>query len=394
MKSFNKNPTKRNHKFLPINSHVVIILLFVITTNGIYAQKFPLTDFAKVYFNKEKYGIEQYQTDSTWKSKKEFLNRLGLIDSKSYSDLKDLMEMNGDNFPSSFYITDIDKNGVQEYIISEYYEGISNYCFTFKNNKLVKFLSDIPFEDMWIENPQKIWVMTANSYLDAESGVVSIPSCIYQFNLTTLQNKYLFKVYKAKQSLYNDTTNQDIYLAQPKIFDRPKKIILRLPTVLYADYSISDKYQNNGSINKGSYGWVIADTLNSYFTVFDSTSNVSGSLGFGDTNSPEKGYIMCWIPKKVAEFSLENEICGLYEDLSSKEYLRVVQTKDNLYINYFSGKSFEKSLLIDSSDPAANKYTVRFKKGGEKYLLELKDNYTMIECTNPNQTKQKFNRVQ
>jgi hypothetical protein len=121
---------------------------------------------------------------------------------------------------------------------------------------------------------------------------------------------------------------------------------------------------------------------------------VSGSPGFGDTNSKEKGYIMCWIPKKVVDFSSETGISGLYEDKTSKEYLRVVQTRENLYINYFSGKSFERGLLIDSSDLTANKYTVRFKKGGEKYLLESKENYKVLECTNPNQKKQKFVRIE
>lgn len=377
--------------------HGILIIAFI-TTVKLNAQEFPLKDFMKVYFNKEKYGIEQYQTDTTLKSKKEFLNRLKVIDPDSYNNLRGYMEMNGDQFPQSFFITDIDKDGIQEYIITENYEGELKFCFTYKRNKLVRFLSDAHFSDFLIEKPQQMWSITNESYIGWERnlGLLDLSSNVHCFNLTTFEAKYKFKLYKAYQIATSEKDLKDVELSEPKILSSlssPKSFILNSSTPFYVDFSLPKQSLNMGTINKGSYGWILSDTLNAYFAVFDSTTSyVNDTLGMEKINYKDRGYMMCWIPKKVADFSIESGVSGLYEDRASKEYLRVVQTKDNLYVNYFSGKSFEKSLLIDSSNPTDKVYTVRFKKLGEKYLLEPKENYTIIECTNPNQTKQRFVR--
>jgi hypothetical protein len=341
--------------------------------------------------------MESYQTDTTLKSKKEFLNRLKVIDSSSYNNIHGLMELNEHDFPESFFITDIDKNGIQEYFLSEGYEGVLNLGFTFRNNKLVKFLDDIPYTSFLIESPQKIWLASKDSYLGWERNMslLDLVSNVHCFNVSTFQSRFKFRLYEAFQMATSEIDLQNYELIKPASMYKPARFIINSSTQFFSSYLLPNQPKDMGTINKGSYGWILADTLNSYFAVFDSTTSyVNDSLGREKITYKDRGYMMCWIPKKVAEFSNESGISGLYEDPASKEYLRVVQTKDNLYINYFSAKSFERGLLIDSSDLTANKYTVRFKKGGEKYLLESKENYKVLECTNPNQKKQKFVRIE
>lgn len=379
-------------------SYLSVAIILSFATVKMDAQEFPLKDFVSVYFNAHHpaYTIENYQTDTSLKSKKTFFNRLKIIDPNSYNSIHDLIELNEHDFPSSFFITDIDKDGVQEYFMSEGYEGILNLGFTFRNNKMVKFLADIPYSSFLIESPKKIWLVSKDSYLGWERNMalLDLSSNIHCFNLTTFETKFKFKLYKAYQISTSEIDLKDIELKEPKTLSNPRSFILNSSTPFYVDYSLPKQSLKMGTINKGSCGWILADTLNAYFAVFDSTTSyLNDTLGMEKITYKDRGYMMCWIPKKIADFSTESDISGLYEDMTSKEYLRIVQTSDNLYVNYFSGKSFEKSLFVDSSNPTDKVYTVRFKKAGEKYFLEPKENYKLIECTNPNQTKQKFVRI-
>ena len=338
--------------------------------------------------------MAKYQTDTTRKSKREFLNYLSRFDKKSCDELMDLMQLNEHSFPDSFLITDIDKNGVNEYFINENYERTLNLCYTTRNNKMVKFLTDIPFQNFLVENPQKIWLVAQDTYLGWERSLelLEMTSDIYSFNFTSMEHQYLFKIYDAIQVPVDGSDFPYLTLNIPANRIQPKSFILSASTWFYTDYNMSKKhYQNTGMVNKGSFGWILADTLNSCFAVFDSTTSYANdSLGIEKITVKDRGYLMCWIPKKVIDFTIENPISGVYLDQKTNEFIRVIKTGNEIHFNYFSGKTFEKSLIIDSTFPEENKYVVRFKKSGSSYILIFKDN--IIECTNPDQTKQVFKK--
>jgi hypothetical protein len=307
------------------------LLIFIITFSNfsLLAQDFPLTDFLNIYFNKAKYSVEQFQTDTTIKSKMEFLTRLKKFDPKSYADLNDIMQLNEHSFPQTFYITDLDNDGTSEYIITENYEGIHHLCLTFRDKKATKFLEGISFSDFLVKSPQKIWLVEQDTYIGWERSydLLGMISKIYSFNISNLNPKYLFKLY-------------NIDFKQPAHHYDPKEIVLNSPTRFYSDYLMSNQNKNLGIINKSSHGWILADTLNSYFAVFDSTTSyLNDSLGLEKITPKDRGYLMCWIPKNTVDLTVDSKISGLYWDKKTNEYLKILETGRGIIINYFTNKN-------------------------------------------------------
>jgi hypothetical protein len=371
-------------------------ILLIFLSLSVHGQDFSQPNFLKMYLNRDNYELENFQCDTLLQSKIDFLNRLKKFDSKSYSDLEDFMQLNEHKFPQLFFITDIDSDGIKEYFIRENYEGTLNLCYTFKNGKPVRFLKDIPFQIFLIENLNKNWLVARDSYLGWSRSyeLLGMIANIYCFNFINLENNYKFRLYESYQVPFSTSNLPHLDLELPKKYHSPLSIVLNSSSRFYSNYSLPKNYQNTGIINKGSYGWVITDTLNSYFAIFDTTTCYQNdSLGLEKITYKDRGYLFCWIPKKVADFSILSPISGIYKDISTNEYLRIVETTNNIIVNYFSAKSFEKTLKVDTFERNENKLIVKFQSSNDRYILIIGNNNNEIKCVNPNKSEQLFKRI-
>jgi len=359
------------------------------------AQEFPLKNFMTVYHDKnEKYSLTNYQSDTTISSKTAFLKKLETIDKESFDNLNAMMGLNWENFPQEFLITDIDRNGKNEYFISENYEGVLHCNYIEENGRYTKFLVDIPYYNFLIENPEKIWLIAQDSYLGWERFELErMQSKVYLYNFITQNNKPLFKLYNAWQIPIGNDTIPYIGCVIPNNLQTPKYFSLTKNTRIYADFNMHNNYQNIGDASAKSTGWILSDSLNSYFVILDTnTRYINDSLGQSLITYKDKGYMMCWINKDNVEYPLENGINGTYKDNTTGEYLRFFETTNGLNIRYFTQKTFENNLRLVSFDKNEGKLIIKFNASEQTYKLEFKNNFKDLECVNPDSTKQFFYR--
>ena len=157
--------------------------------------------------------------------------------------------------------------------------------------------------------------------------------------------------------------------------------------------NLTERYFSCGIAATGSVGWILKDTLNSYFVLLDSNTRYIGDKLENTTITyKDKGYMLCWIPKDNVELLLNNGIAGTYEDFSTGEYLRFFETKNGINISYFTNKKFENTLRLVSFNKNENKVIVKFNGSEQTYQLEFKNNFKSLECKNPDLTKQYFNK--
>ena len=85
-------------------------------------------------------------------------------------------------------------------------------------------------------------------------------------------------------------------------------------------------------------------------------------------------------------------IVGSYEDINTKEHLQFSNSNNKQDICYFTDKTsnIQKKLNVISS--SSNKLVVQFVTSNDKYILEFKDDFNTLECTNPDKTKQIYTK--
>jgi hypothetical protein len=260
------------------------------------------------------------------------------------------------------------------------------------NNSFLKFLDGIDYTDFIIENPEKIWLVTYGSPYGTDKPELEIERrTVYLYNFLTQKLVFKYKYFYAWQNSIDNDMLPSIECTIPNKICSPKYFELKNNTKIYADCASHDNYPCTGIALKGSAGWILSDSLNSYFVVLDTnTKYLNDSMGQSSMAYEGKRYLMCWISKSNVEFPLDDGIVGVYKDIKTGEYLRFFETKNSINVAYSTRNSSEQNLKVIYFDKIQRKLVVQFTSSKQKYELEFKDGFNCVECTNPNSTKQLF----
>jgi hypothetical protein len=373
----------------------LILQLFILISCSSLAQNFPMMDFITIYRDKsEKHSLLNYQTDTTMASKKSFLKKLKSIDKESFTGLKEMMDLNSHQFPDQILITDIDKNGKNEYFITENYEGALHCNYIEANNSFVKILNGVDYSEFIIENPEKIWLIEHGSPYGTEKPELEVMQrTVFLYDFVAQKVKLKYKFFYAWQYPNDDDMLPSIDCSIPGKIYSPKYFELTGNAKIFADCANHDNYPFTGKASIGSAGWILSDSLDSYFVVLDTnTKYLNDSLGQTSLTYQDKRYLMCWIRKGNVVFPLDNGILGTYKDTKTGEYLRFFETENGINVAYSTRKSFEQNLKVVSFDKIGRKLEVKFNTSKQTYPLEFKDGFKNVECINPDSTKQVFYR--
>ena len=376
---------------------ILTIFIAFAFTNSLKAQDCPLERFLQVYQNKNEYKLDRFVVDTTQKSKKEFLDNLRKIDSLTYHSLLDLASLNhaGENYNRlderdtvefSFLITDINNDGLKEYFISVSYEGFSHGNYIIKNGSYKRILDSVDYDDLIVVSPKEIWMMSTLDYMGFSrfSELMSREINMYNFEKDKIEKKikiYLIPDDTTQSSFGGNMLNFTLKKSRNAIFSKNSKF--------YSDANLS--IENPGIFLKGSTGWVLGDSLNAYFAILDTTTHyLNDSLWHSYLKHNDKAYMLCWVPKANVSFEKIGGYSGTYKDITSGEYLQFFEANEQLYVKYFTKKSFEKLLRIDSRNDAEKKINVKFVGSEKIYKLEFIETGTKIICINPDSKTQTF----
>lgn len=387
------------NKMRQYKSTIILCILLVLSTNT-FSQYFPLQELLNMKLNKDLHSLDLYEVETSYNEKLNFFENLKNSHPEDYKGLNCLLGLNNSYrtdkkfIPEFFKITDINNDNIDEYILQESYEGIFNCGYTYNDDKLVEFIGDIPFKEFLIKNPEEIWLQTKYSYLqwDRSIELLRMYTEFFCLNLNKFETEFKFIYYESMQVPRNNTNQSNLSLEYPSSTIKPKPIIISKPTNFYSTCETIRYQVNMGIINKKSYGWVLADSLDAYFVIMDiPTKYIDDSLGCEKITAKDRGYLACWLPKDKVEFLDQNTKNGLYRDPKTNEYLRFCSTKEGDIINYFSSQSFEQNLILESN--LGNTFIVKFYYSNDKYKLNFTENNRSIICINPDGSKQRFLKI-